>query len=142
MHTMMKTILLAKKMIMVKTILTTERKMIMTSPKRIVKKMKKKKKYPAQSKKKGNMSAFSLLVPPRLQVPHSRTATCMEHGHCQHYPTASCPMLSVDAHAVSLFDTATHHVRGLHQKYWGMFDIIKKSGDDEGLLDDFSVLKA
>ena len=48
-----------------------------------------------------------------------------------HAPTASCPILSIDAHAVSLFDTATYHVRGLHQKYWGMFDSSKKSGDDK-----------
>ena len=55
-------------------------------------------------------------------------------------PTASCPMLSIDAHAVSLFETATYHARVLHQKYRGMFEIVR--GDDKGVVDDFSVLKA
>ena len=49
-------------------------------------------------------------------------------------------MLSIDAHAVSLFKTATYHARVLHQKYRGMFEIVR--GDDKGVVDDFSVLKA
>ena len=82
----------------------------------------------------------------------STSSSCLTLLHCnvhgtwtlwtspENATTASHTILSIDAHAVSLFDTATYHARVLHQKYRGMFDTVR--GDDKGVVDDFLVSKA